>query len=1119
MPEQRLSTTLQLDAVLGGGYKKAFSAASDLMADLKAESTALKAELKKIGREADELENVGKASKDLRDEMKLLQRQINESTRAVEKFSESRRHFRKASIGARALKSDIAEIANTAKTATLAIGAIGAGVTTVALSPGEELLDFDQTLAGIAAISPEVDDSGIQMLREDIRALSNETGIATNEVASHFLQLTRNMGVDAAGETITAALDFQVATGTSIEEIKDELATAKIALGIDTPAETREFFGLLARAHKEGMELGNLDFGDMETLRARTGEDIFGENFQREFLTTIAFRQVDSFEFADHAQAFQEEFARSTVPTPQMEIKDIKKSQENLLTLQRYGLRAEDGILGAMQAFQALDAQRQSAFREDISPILGEHTVEVIARGSEALSQVTQQVDAALDSEQTLSETARQVTSSWSAQWTLAGRRAKNALGLVQEAFGEAFAPVLLKNVTRLGDFLSRHQDQIRNFFTGLRDGITPIVSRVYNTIRLAWPDIKQFAMDVWGELRAQWQAIAPAGRAVWDVVWGITKAVGGFLKEHPRLVATVLTGIAAWKAYKLAASGVQVVGDVVRGATSLARGHLHRLNAMILQNQRVTGVFSSASKGMGTVISGIGRSALAAIPGIAAMGGSLMAAILPALPVILPVVGAVAALGAAGVLIYRNWEPIKAFFVDNFSTIRNVLMLVFPPLGMIAGVAGVIKENWAGIKEMFSTVFESVRMAAKVAFAFVEFVALSALVALKRAWGGITGFFKDVWASVTGVFTQSPLTPIFNAMVGGIKAVVSPLRDFFSDFWGNISQKAGEVIGWITGKFESLNKILNTVFGWLRDSNAELREELNITSEVKGVSRVDIPPVEVPGTPTRETPTQEMRMTPPGEFIQQNVPAPVQTPIETSKPQIDSSSPGEFIQQNVPVTTSPQRQKQTRIDISKQQVTVAAPEQSLQQNIPATSQLHPRFSRESEFPPTPTPTTSQDEMLNVGLGILAENRKQTLLLQEMLDTRKLSDTVTVWDTSEKLGQVEVPQIEMPAKVDPDMSETSRSTFLDIGKAPVLQEAPALEFHDYTLPSAPAGTPAPERLQEGDVTEQNTTAPVTISNHFTIVQEPGQDTEAFAQRVAEIVMRQMDEAHETYLVQ
>ena len=206
MPQQ-LSTALELDAFLASGYKDAFASASDLMSDLKKESKQLQKQLGTLGSEHKELEKLGKATDHIKDEMRLLERQINETNRAAERFGEARSHFRKASIGARALKSDLAGILNSARNAALAIGAIGTAAA-VALRPDEELLAFDQTLAGIGQMSPEINTSDLDMARSQIRDLSNQYGVSAAEIARQHLQLTRNLGFEGAQETITVGGGF-----------------------------------------------------------------------------------------------------------------------------------------------------------------------------------------------------------------------------------------------------------------------------------------------------------------------------------------------------------------------------------------------------------------------------------------------------------------------------------------------------------------------------------------------------------------------------------------------------------------------------------------------------------------------------------------------------------------------------------------------------------------------------------------------------------------------------------------------------------------------------------------------------------------------------------------------
>ena len=1123
---QALSTELQLDALLSSGFTDAFKGASSLMDDLKKESSDLRKELMKIGKESDEIDKIGKSSEHLRQDMRLLERQITETTRAQERFGESRSFFRKAGIGARALGEDIKGIGRAARNTVLAITGLGTAAA-VALSPSEEVLSFDQTIAGIGAIAPEVDATGIETLKSEIRGLSNDYGIAASEIADSHKQLTRALGFAGAQETISAAVEFQTATGLSVTDLEEELSTARVSLGIDTPSETREFLELLTKAQRGNIRLEGIDLGDMETLQKRTGENIFGENFKRELVTALSFKSVESFEFSDHAQAFQEGFAEASnipaldisLPTAELKAaqKEIAEAGDNLKLLGKYGLDAEDGILGAMRVFQDLSDEQQAAFRKDLAPIFGSQTVEVISRGSEALPQITQQVDQILGDTKGLTESADEVASTWSSVWGRIGKTGGNALGTLQEQFGQVFGPSLLSVAENFFTFIDTHKGEIKNFFTGIRDGITPVISKVWTTVKEAYPDIKQFATEVWDELRSQFELIRPPLEAVGGVIVDIATGIKDFMKEHPRLVATVISGVAAWKAYQIAAGGVSVATDLIKGSISHVRGHMHRLNAVILENQRVQGTLKSASLSISKVFSGIGAAALGAIPGIGAMGASISAALIPALPVILPVAGAAALLGGAGLLIYKNWDGISDFFSNHFTTIRDTLMFVFPPLGLLTGFAGVIKDNWEPIKEFFSTVWETVGLAAQVAWQGIQYLALSSVAIVKNVWGGITGFFGNLWGGVHDFFMASPLAPIFEGMVDGIKMVVSPLLDFFKNFWENVSEMAGKAIGWITGLFEKINKHLG---GWgdeLRKENEKLRKDLNIGQEIKQEQETRFDTFVDAGVFTRllDSMHQLQRGNEEGVF-------------NLDKSTLDALKENrEFVMQiaktgmtedgRIGVDDEDFNQiRKIYDDIGKihQKANFEMEKQKAQEvmekpGAPSTAELEDiikSYLSEGSQGVTTAPLSTMPlgggsfatkEIVDVSLGILAETRKQTLLMESFNQAE-----------SPVLDVLELPMVEFtyPALEMPSLEMPTIET-------PMVQvEAPTVEVEDLATPA-----PSDIQVQQTQEAAESETQPSSVTINFspTINQQPGQSNEELVQMLMEALEKQRD----TFLVQ
>lgn len=903
MPQnQTLSTELRLDAALGGGFDKAFKSAGAHFSELDREAKRLREGLGKIAKSADDLDAVGKSSDGIRKDMVRLESQIQKTERAAEAFGKADRHFRNAGIGARALGADLKSLGKVALKTTALVTGVGAAAA-AALAPSEEVLAFDQEIQFSANLGGITDAAELDALSADIRNLSNTYGRAAVDIAQSHSQLVRNLGFEEATQTLSAAVEFEAVTGLGIQDIEEELATARISLGVDTAPETQEFLNLLGRAYQQGIKIDNLDLGDMETLMQRTGEDVFGENFQREFLTTIAFRQVDSFQFADYAQAYQEEFQRATLITPEMDLKDIEKAQTATRTLAKWGLQLEDGLVGAMRVYQSLGEQERVQFFTELEPVLTAMPAEVIARGSEALPRVEAQVDRILTTTDQTGDAARELAASWSGVWGRVGTIGTNTLGILQEEFAKTFAPDVAQ-LESVFDFVAEHRDTIGNLFSGVRDTLSPVVSSVVGGIRDGLPVIREFASDVWDELKAQWSPVLPIAREFGQIVWNVVKGVTGFVTEHPKLVATVISGIAAWKAYRFASDTVKTGFDAVSGVINLASGHLNRLDAMVLANTHNLGGLNAQVVGtragwdrlvsswaatkfprVATLTSGIGnlgRQALGAIPGIAAMGTSLWAALAPVLPIVLGVTAAAAGLAAGAYLVHQHWEPISGFFRENFDTIRNVMLWTLPPIGLLMAGAQLIKQNWEPISGFFVEVWETVKIAAGTAWEVVQYAVLKPISIVKNLWTETGAWFSNLWAGIkeNALISLGPIPSFFESAWQKVVKITAPIHAFFNDFWGTISDVIGGFFEDLTSKLKSVQNFLGGIRDFFKGENTELKAELGIAPvEPQSPPQADVvefnPSAETPGVePPAQTTmsvveTQHAPMPPPTRVVE----------------------------------------------------------------------------------------------------------------------------------------------------------------------------------------------------------------------------------------------------------
>lgn len=176
---------------------------------------------------------------------------------------------------------------------------------------------------------------------------------------------------------------------------------------------------------------------------------------------------------------------------------------------------------------------------------------------------------------------------------------------------------------------------------------------------------------------------LLPELNKVMTVIGEGAKTVADFAREHPVLTKAVVVATTAMIGFKIASIAAGYAMTFVRGASLATAGVLAGTRAQIALSTVATnamGASSIAARGglLGMATSIVGRLA----PAFGTLGAVIMAT-----PIGWIVAG-IAAIVAGGVLIYKYWEPLKAFFVGfgtaivkAFEPIANAISAAFSPI------------------------------------------------------------------------------------------------------------------------------------------------------------------------------------------------------------------------------------------------------------------------------------------------------------------------------------------------------------------------------------------------------------------------------------------------------
>lgn len=251
--------------------------------------------------------------------------------------------------------------------------------------------------------------------------------------------------------------------------------------------------------------------------------------------------------------------------------------------------------------------------------------------------------------------------------------------------------------------------------------------------------DVDKFRANIikiWGNIKtiltAVWQGIKNVAIPIFQTIWGVIKTVFEAIGKIIDKIAPQFANLAD----QLANGNIDTdkwvkVGEAIAKIIAVIVGVVAAVKTVIAVVRTVTSVVKGVSAVISFVSSPVGL-----------------------------VILAIMALIAVGILLYKNWDKIKAFAIRIWTAIKDFFVNIFTSIGNF------FTSIWEGISTFFSSVWNGIKETASGAVSAV--------------WETISTVFSTIWEFISGVATNiwTSITTAFTNILSGITGTIGNIKD-----------------------------------------------------------------------------------------------------------------------------------------------------------------------------------------------------------------------------------------------------------------------------------------------------------------------------------------------------
>lgn len=337
--------------------------------------------------------------------------------------------------------------------------------------------------------------------------------------------------------------------------------------------------------------------------------------------------------------------------------------------------------------------------------------------------------------------------------------------------------------------------------------------------------DVDKFRANIikiWGNIKtiltAVWQGIKNVAIPIFQTIWGVIKTVFEAIGKIIDKIAPQFANLAD----QLANGNIDTdkwvkVGEAIAKIIAVIVGMVAAVKTVIAVVRTVTSVVKGVSAVISFVSSPVGL-----------------------------VILAIMALIAVGILLYKNWDKIKAFAIRIWTAIKDFFVNIFTSIGNFftsiwEGISSFFSGVWNGIKETVSGAVSAVWEVISTVFSTIwEFISGVAT----NIWTSITTAFTNILSGITGTIgnIKDSIVTGFTAAIDWIKALPAQAVQWGKDIIDSIVSgiksavsKVGEAVSGVASKIKGFLGFSEPDEGPLSDFHTYMPDMIDLMT--KGIS------------------------------------------------------------------------------------------------------------------------------------------------------------------------------------------------------------------------------------------------------------------------------------------